>query len=227
MSDTHRIKDLSEDDRPREKLMKLGRQALSDAELLAIIIGSGSTTESAVQLMQCVLDGCGGDLALLSKLTISELCRYKGIGEAKAISIIAAGELGARRVSQRVSRQRQVKNAEDIFSFYAHLRSLTVEEFHVLLLNTKLGILGTRLICRGGRASTIVDIRCVMEAALTAGATAIAVCHNHPSGATEPSRADDDLTRRIQEACRVMDIRLIDHVVVGEGYYSYADQGKL
>lgn len=218
-----------EADRPRERLADLGASALSNAELLAILIGSGSTKESAVTLMRRILADCDDQLATLGKLSIDQLCAYKGIGQAKAITILAACELGKRRQSEQVMERFNVKSSQSLYEYFApKLRDLAVEECHVLLLNNRLSVIGSRCVGRGGITGTVVDVRLVLREALLARATAIVLCHNHPSGSSRPSREDDTLTDRLQKAARTMDIRLIDHIVLADGnYYSYADEGKL
>lgn len=216
-------------DRPRERLADLGPSALSNAELLAILIGSGSADESAVSLVRRILADCEDCLATLGKLSIDQLCAYKGIGEAKAITIIAACELGKRRQIEQVKERFRVSSSQSLYEYFAQkLRDLPVEECHVLLLNNRLSVIGSRCVGRGGITGTVVDVRLVLREALLARATAIALCHNHPSGSSRPSREDDTLTERLQKAARAMDIRLIDHIVLADGnYYSYADEGKL
>lgn len=224
------ITDLDRQDRPREKLEASGAAALSNAELLAILIGSGSAEENAVQLMQRVLYDTGNRLDALERMTIRELCHYKGVGPAKAITIKAACELGRRRVAE-ANRQpdKSYTSSEAIYKYIRHdYDTCTTEEARVILLNNSLHIVGTKLISRGGLTTTVVDIRLVLKEALLAGATAIVLCHNHPSGKATPSPQDDELTQRLKKAAQTMDIKLIDHLVVTDtSYYSYADEGRL
>lgn len=223
------ITDLNAEDRPREKFEAHGGDSLSSAELLAILIGSGNAEENAVQLMQRILGDCSNSLTGLGRMSIGELCKYKGMGPAKAISLLAACELGRRRALEDGRNKRQFQSAEDIYSFYlSKLRDTMVEESHVLLLNNNLRLLGSKLISRGGITGTVVDIRLVLKEALLAGATKMALCHNHPSGNPRPSRQDDDLTERLKEAAKQVEIQLIDHVIVTDGcYYSYQTEGRL
>ncbi len=223
------INQWSEDDRPREKLERLGADALSDAELLAILIGSGSAKESAVDLMRRILGDCRNNLNTLGKMTIHELTQYHGMGPAKAITILAACELGRRRKEAKAEERPQIGSASAIYKLMVdELRDKPVEEFHALMLNQRLQLIKKVLISRGGLTETAVDVRVIMKEALLCNATAMAVCHNHPSGNTRPSRQDDSLTQTIRAACDTMRIHLVDHVVVADGaYYSYNDEGKL
>ncbi len=224
-----RIADWDETDRPRERLMRLGPAALSPAELLAILIGSGSLGESAVALMRRVLKDCGNSLNALGKRSIDELCQYKGLGSAKAITILAACELGKRRQREDIGERRRISRSRDIYEyFHSRLQDEHVEECHVLLLNQQLCPIGSKCVGRGGITGTVVDLRLVLREALLGHAVAIALCHNHPSGNPRPSREDDELTQRLAKAAATMDIRLIDHIVLTDGnYYSYSDEGRL
>lgn len=223
------IKDQPEESRPREKMMALGTQALSDAELLAILIGSGNNEETAVELMQRVLCDCGNSLNNLGRMPIDELMRkYKGIGEAKAISILAACELGHRRGKENVVERKRIVRSSDAYEYFATLKDLPVEECHLLMLRQNHSIIGDTLISKGGIAGTAVDVREVLRYALLARATAILLCHNHPSGNLTPSADDNRLTRQVAEACRTMNIQFIDHLIVADtGYYSYKEQNKI
>ncbi len=222
------ITDLALDDRPREKFMAKGVESLSTSELLAILIGSGSREENAVSLMQRILNDCEGSLTTLGKRTITELCQYHGVGEAKAVSILAACEIGARRSAER-DRKAQISSAEDIYTYYKHqLQDLSHEESHVLLLNQRLQVIASKLISKGGLTGTVVDVRIILKEALLANAPNIALVHNHPSGNRKASREDDTLTANVNRAAKTMNIHLIDHVIVtSEGYYSYQEAGKL
>jgi DNA repair protein RadC len=221
------IKEWPEDERPREKVLKHGVGSLSKSELLAILIGSGTAKESAVELMKRVLAYCGDSIAELSKLSVDELCRFKGIGPAKAITIVAACELWKRREGDDISRTKYIKSSIDLFNyFHPMLCDINIEQCHVLMLNSKNGVIDSTLIGSGGLTATTVDIRLVMREALMKRATAIALCHNHPSGNTSPSREDNDLTKNLRDACKVMNIRFLDHIIVaGDRYYSYNDEG--
>ncbi len=217
-------------DRPREKLLAQGAEALSNAELLAILIGSGTPNESAVTLMRRVLDDCNGSLRTLGRMDIKSLCAYKGIGEAKAITIMAACELGIRRAKDTGEQRKCFNTSKAIFEYFhaSRLQDLSHEECHVLLLNKALKHIDTKLVSRGGIDGSAVDIRIILREAILARATAIAICHNHPSGNCKPSKQDDILTERLKNATAEMDIHLIDHIVLcTDNYYSYADNGRL
>ena len=218
----------AEEDRPREKMMALGTEALSNAELLAILIGSGSTKESAVDLMKHVLNDCNNNLNTLGKLSIHDLCTYNGIGEAKAITILAACELGKRRQQESPEERPKLDTATRIYNeMHPQMQDLDVEEFWALLLNQNYRLIKKVRISQGGIAETSVDIRIIFREAVLANATIIAVCHNHPSGSLTPSHADNELTRSIQRACELMHIRFMDHVIITDGlYYSYHEHGK-
>lgn len=219
----------AEEDRPREKLMRLGAAALSNAELLAILIGSGSTDESAVELMKRVLKDSGNNLNTLGKRTLRELTTYKGMGPAKAVTIMAACELGKRRQMEKAEERRTVKSAADIYDIMLpKMQDLDTEEAWVILLNQSLKLIKCLCVSRGGINQTAVDVRIIIREALLCNATVIALCHNHPSTSTRPSTEDDRLTTSISNACRLMRIHLLDHVIVADGsYYSYHEMGKL
>ena len=217
----------AEDDQPREKLRDKGPQSLSNAELLAILIGSGTPGTSAVELMQDVLKDCKNNLNTLGKMTIRELCTYKGIGEAKAITILAACELGKRRQMESPEERPDLGTATRI---YNHMRpmmqDLDVEEFWALLMNQHYRLIKKVRISRGGITETPVDVRIIMKEAVLANCTILAVCHNHPSGNLSPSHADKDLTRSIKRACELLNIYFLDHVIITDGaYYSYHEEG--
>lgn len=222
------INQWAKEDRPREKMADLGTEALSNAELLAILIGSGSTDESAVTLMKRVLADCNNNLNSLGKKTLHELMVYKGIGEAKAVTILAACELGKRRQAETPEERPDLSSATKIYRHMHHLmQDLDVEEFWVLLLNQHYRLIKKVRISHGGITETAVDIRIIIREAVLANATILAVCHNHPSGSLSPSRADDELTKTIQKACELMRIYFMDHVIVTDGqYYSYQELGK-
>lgn len=223
------INQWAEEDRPREKMMLHGTGALSNAELLAILIGSGSTDESAVELMRKVLADYRNSLSELGKSGVEELCRYKGIGPAKAITLLAASELGRRRKEEGTLERLQVRSSEDIYRlFYPLMCDLPVEECWVLLLNQAGKVIDRIRISQGGLASTAVDIRCVLREALIRRAVSMVLCHNHPSGNLRPSREDDRLTESLRQAAVTVNLRLLDHVIVTDGkYYSYADEGRI
>lgn len=217
------------EDRPREKMMMHGVASLSNAELLAILIGSGSTEESAVDLMRKVLKDYHNNLNELGKASIDELCRYKGVGPAKAIAILAASELGKRRKEEGVHERKIISSSRDVYEcFYPLMCDLPTEECWVLLLNQASRMIDKVKISAGGLSATAVDIRCVLREALLKRASAIALCHNHPSGNIRPSREDDRLTDQLNKACQMVNIRLVDHVVLVDGcFYSYADEGRI
>ena len=219
----------SEDDQPREKLRDKGPQSLSNAELLAILIGSGTPGTSAVELMQDVLKDCKNNLNTLGKMTIRDLCTYKGIGEAKAITILAACELGKRRQMESPEERPDLGTATRI---YNHMRpvmqDLDVEEFWALLMNQHYRLIKKVRISRGGITETPVDVRIVIKEAVLANCTILAVCHNHPSGNLSPSHADKELTRSIKRACELLNIYFLDHVIITDGqYYSFKEQGNV
>lgn len=219
----------AEEDRPREKMMLHGVSALSNAELLAILIGSGNTEDSAVELMRKVLSGCHNNLNELGKCTVDDLCHYKGIGPAKAVTILAASELGKRRKDEEVKERKTILSSKDVYQyFYPLMCDLPTEECWVLLLNQALKVIDRVKIGAGGLASTAVDVRCILREALVKRAVSIALCHNHPSGSLCPSIEDDRLTEHLDKAAKVMNIRLIDHVILTDGkFYSYADEGRI
>ena len=223
------ITDLSQDDRPREKFAAHGAATLSKAELLAILIGSGNTEENAVQLMQRVMNDCQGSLATLGNMGIDSLCRYKGMGPAKAISVLAACELGRRRMAEGMELRPQLTSSADLFAYMTpRLKGTPVEECHAILLNNHLRVVGCKLISRGGITGTVVDVRLVLREALLCNATHLALCHNHPSGNPRPSGEDDRLTQKLKAAAATMDLRLIDHIILtDEAYFSYQDEGRL
>lgn len=222
------IKEWAIDDRPREKAMKNGISTLSKSELLAILVGSGNDEETAVDLMKRVLDSCGNSISELARLSIDDLCTFKGIGPAKAISIVAACELWKRREGKE-NEQPCISSSRDMYNyFHPILCDSPVERCYVLLLNRMNRVLDHVLIGTGGLTATLVDIRLVMRETLMKRATTIALCHNHPSGSTKPSRDDDKLTENLSQACKVMNIRLLDHIIVTDGaYYSYNDEARL
>ena len=223
------IVDWAEEDRPREKLERLGPQALSDAELLAILIGSGSPKEDAVSLMKRILADCANNLNTLGKMSVRDLCQYNGVGPAKAITIMAACELGKRRQMEAPQERPDLGTATRIYNhMHPVLQDLDVEEFWLLLMNQNYRLIRKLRISHGGITETAVDIRIIMREAVLANATILAVCHNHPSGNLSPSRADNTLTQSIKTACDVMRIHFLDHVIITDGsYYSYHEEGKV
>ena len=229
MNEKLKINQWAEEDRPREKMMAHGAASLSNAELLAILIGSGNTEESAVDLMRKVLNDFHNNLNELGKASIDELCRYKGIGEAKAIAVLAASELGKRRKDEEIRERYTMSSSKDIYQyFYPSLCDLPVEECWILLLNQACKVIDKVRISSGGISGTVVDTRCILREAILKRASFIALCHNHPSGNIRPSKEDDRLTHQLNQACQVMNIRLIDHIILVDGcFYSYADEGRI
>ena len=229
MAEKLNINQWAEEDRPREKMMLHGVSALSNAELLAILIGSGNTEDSAVELMRKVLNDYHNNLAELGKASIDELCRFKGIGPAKAITILAASELGKRRKEEGVEERRSILSSKDVYEcLYPLMCDLPTEECWVLLLNQASKLIDKVKISAGGLSATAVDVRCILREALLKRAAAIALCHNHPSGSIRPSREDDLLTKQVAQASVCMNIRFIDHVILTDGaFYSYADEGRI
>jgi DNA repair protein RadC len=223
------IKQQAEEDRPREKLMTKGVEALTNAELLAILIGGGTTKKTAVELMQEVLGDCAYSLRNLNCLTMQDLMRYNGIGEAKALTIIAAAEIGKRRLMEDCSAITQFHTGADVLKFMTpHLQTLTHERSWVLLLNNNARLLHFAKLSTGGLTETTVDLRMLLKEALLHDATSFILVHNHPSGNLHPSRHDEELTQRVNRAAQAVNLRMIDHVIVTEGdYYSFSENGKL
>ena len=223
------INQWAEEDRPREKLMRLGPSALSDAELLAILVGSGSAKEDAVTLMKRILSDCNNNLNTLGKMTIHQLCDYNGIGEAKAITILAACELGKRRQMEAPEERPDLGTATRIYNhMHPILQDLDVEEFWLLLMNQNHRLIKKLRISHGGITEVAVDIRIIMREAVLANATILAVCHNHPSGNLCPSQMDTLLTNNLKNACDMMRIHFLDHVIITDGhYYSYHEEGQV
>lgn len=217
------------EDRPREKMMQKGAEALSDAELLAILIGSGNTEESAVSLMQRIMNTCHNNLSQLSKWEIQDFSRFKGMGPAKSITIMAALELGKRRKMQESSERTVIHSSKDIYElFHPLLCDLPIEEFWILLMNHANKVINKIRISQGGITQTAADVRSILREALLQRATVLALVHNHPSGNTKPSREDLLLTEKICRGAKTMDIHVIDHLIITEnGYYSFNDEGKL
>ena len=223
------INQWAEEDRPREKMERLGAQSLSDAELLAILIGSGSPKEDAVSLMKRILADCNNNLNTLGKKSIHDLCQYNGVGPAKAITIMAACELGKRRQMETPEERPDLGTATRIYNhMHPVMQDLDVEEFWILLMNQNYRLIKKLRIAHGGISEVSVDIRIIIREAVLCNATILAVCHNHPSGNLRPSRNDDNLTKSIQLACNVMRIKFLDHVIITDGcYYSYNEEGKI
>gem|GEM_PF-5923 len=224
-----RITDWSEADRPREKLRDKGAETLSDAELLAILIGSGSTKESAVALMQRILSACDNNLNTLGKMSLHELMQYNGIGEAKAITIIAACELGKRRQAAKAAERPDMGSAQAVYEYmHPKMQDLDTEEAWVLLMNQRFRLIKAVRLSHGGLTETAVDVRVILREALLANATTLTLIHNHPSDNARPSGDDDRITHKLKTACETMRLYLIDHLIVTDGrYYSYAEEGRI
>jgi DNA repair protein RadC len=220
------ITNWSEDDRPREKLMLKGKSALSDAELIAILIGSGSRNESAVDLSKRIL-ASADNLNVLGKMSISQLMNFKGIGEAKAITIISALELGRRRRAEDAVELVKITSSKRVFEIMQPIiGELPHEEFWVLFLNNSNKVISKSQLSKGGISGTIVDVRLVFKLALESGATALILCHNHPSGNLQPSDADRKITKKIKLAGDSLDVKVLDHLIITETkYYSFVDEG--
>lgn len=223
------IKHWSQDDRPREKLRDKGKTILSDAELLAILLGSGNRDESAVALSQRILANVNHSLNELGKLSIKQLMIYKGIGEAKAITLVAAMELGRRRRGEDALSKDKISCSRDVFELMQPLLGeLPHEEFWILFLNNSNKILVKNQLSKGGITGTIVDVRLVLKTALEVGAIGLILVHNHPSGTLKPSKADQDLTSKLQVAAHSLDIKVLDHLIITEtAYFSFADESIL
>ena len=223
------IKHWSDDDKPREKLVAKGRTALSDAELIAILIGSGSREESAVELSKRILVAADNNLNELGKLSIKQLMQFKGIGEAKAISIAAALEIGRRRRGEAAAKITKITCSKDVFDLLQPLLGdLPHEEFWIVYLNNSNKVLFKEQLSKGGITGTLVDVRLVMKNALEQGAVGLILAHNHPSGTLKASTADKQITQKLKTAAEVLDIKVLDHLIITQtAYFSFADEGVL
>ena len=224
------IKSWAEEDRPREKLLLKGKSTLSDAELIAILLRTGVTGNSALDIAKKILHRVNGDLNELGKLTVSELKKMeKGLGDTKAITIVAALELGRRRQSSEVREKPVIKSSRDSFEYiYPEVADLPHEEFYVLYLNKSNRVITHKHISSGGVSGTVADTKIILKNAVELLASSIIAVHNHPSGNTNPSHADIELTRKLKEASKLLDILLLDHLIIGEKkYHSFADNGQL
>jgi DNA repair protein RadC len=221
------IKSWAEDDRPREKLVSKGRQALSDAELLAILLASGNRDETAVQLAQRILNANKNSINELAKLQLNDLKKYKGVGEAKAVTIAAALEIGRRRTEESAEEKTKITSSKSAYSLLkSKLSDLPHEEFWVIFMNRSNSVIKTECISKGGVSGTVVDIRLVLKPAIESLTSGIILAHNHPSGNLKPSQEDIQLTKKIKEAAKLLDIVLQDHLIIGDqAYYSFADEG--
>jgi DNA repair protein RadC len=228
--DRLRIKDLAEADRPREKLLQKGIASLSDVELLAIILSTGNSKETAVELAQRILNSAQNSLNELGKYDVKKLtASFYGVGQAKALTIIAALELGKRRKAEELSFKKKIVSSKDIYTlFLPHLTDLPHEECWILLLSRSHQVISKVKIGQGGVSNAVADVRIIMKEAIVNLASSIVLCHNHPSGNLHPSRQDDELTMRVFQTSKLLDISLIDHLIIGDnGYYSYADEERL
>lgn len=229
MNDYRRILSWAEEDRPREKLMLRGKSALTDAELIAILIGSGTRELSAVDLSKIILQSVDNNLNELARLSVNDLMKFKGVGDAKAISIVAALELGRRRKAAEAPKRPKITCSTDVYeAIRPHLSDLSHEQFWVLLLNRANEVLRPIQISIGGVAGTVADPKLIFKSAIEHLASAIILVHNHPSGNLKPSQADKDLTKKVSEAGRLLDTPVLDHLIFGDkGYFSFADEGIL
>jgi DNA repair protein RadC len=221
------IKSWAEEDRPREKLSAQGRRALTDAELIAILIGSGSRNETAVELSKRILHHYDNDLNKLGKASINELSNFKGIGEAKAISIIAALEIGRRRNDFETKTPDVIGSSKDAYNIMRrHLVDLNHEEFWIILVGRSQKVLAKELVSKGGLSATVVDPKIIFSIALQHQSTGIIMIHNHPSGNLKPSHNDIHLTKKLAEAGTMLEIKILDHLIISDsGFYSFADEG--
>jgi DNA repair protein RadC len=223
------IKDWSDDDKPREKLVQKGRAALSNAELIAILIGSGTKNETAVALSKRILSSANNNLNELGRVSIKQLMKFKGIGEAKAVSIAAAMEIGRRRQNEKAVSKAQISGSKAVFNLLQPLiADLPHEEFWIVYLNNSNKVIHKAQLSKGGITGTLVDIRLVMKQALEFGAVSLVLAHNHPSGTLKPSEADKKITKKLQKASEALDIRVLDHVIITQNnYYSFADNNLI
>ncbi|MCK5824265.1 MAG: DNA repair protein RadC [Ichthyobacteriaceae bacterium] len=228
-SSTTSIKNWAEDDRPREKFILKGRNALSDAELLAVQLGSGSRNESAVELAKRILFSVDGSLNKLAKMSVEELTEFKGVGDAKAINILTALEIGRRRALDVDATDNVIRSSKDVYNMLqSMLVDLPHEEFWCLYLKQNNAVVKKELISKGGMSATVVDVRLVVRKALLQSATGIILAHNHPSGSLKPSHQDINITKSISKASELFDIKVLDHIIVGNyKYFSFADEGIL
>ena len=223
------IKSWAEEDRPREKMLAKGKEALSNAELIAILIGSGNNKETAVDLSKRILHDSKDNLIELSRLTINDLMKYNGIGEAKAVTIAAALELGRRRRYSEALEKPSIKNSQIAYEcFYAHLSDLDHEQFWIMLLNNANKVIRLEKIGVGGMTGTTADPKKIFKYALENNAASVMLCHNHPSGNIFPSNADKQITNNLVKAGQLLEIKILDHIIIGnDNYFSFADEGIL
>lgn len=228
-SSSFSIKNWAQDDQPREKLLYKGKAALSDAELVAILIGSGNREESAVALCKRILASVDNNLSELGKLTVEELMTFKGIGEAKAITITAALELGRRRRGEVALKKNKIDSSTSVFELMQPIiGDLKHEEFWIIYLNNSNKVIQKSQLSKGGITGTLVDVRLVLKNALQLGATGLILVHNHPSGTLQPSEADKQITQKLKNAAQSLDIKVLDHLIITEkAYFSFADETLL
>ncbi|MEP3837989.1 MAG: DNA repair protein RadC [Algibacter sp.] len=228
-SSSFSIKNWSQDDQPREKLLYKGKAALSDAELVAILIGSGNRQESAVDLCKRILANTDNNLSALGKLSIKQLTEFKGIGEAKAITIIAALELGRRRRGEEALEKKKITSSSSVFELMQPvIGELQHEEFWIIYLNNSNKVIRKNQLSKGGITGTLVDVRLVLKNALEVGAVGLILVHNHPSGGLKPSEADKQITQKLKTAAQSLDIKVLDHLIITEkAYFSFADESLL
>ncbi|HNW99103.1 MAG TPA: DNA repair protein RadC [Bacteroidales bacterium] len=229
LTKSNSIKTWADDDRPREKFIEKGKASLSNAELLAILIHSGTKEENAVDVAKNILKQNGNNLINLSKLGIKELTKYKGIGEAKAATIAAALELGNRRREAEVAELEKIKSSKDVFDiFYPSLSDCNYEEFWILLLNRANKVIDKFCISEGGLTGTVADPSKIFKIAIENKAVGVILCHNHPSGNLSPSEQDKNITKKLKEGGKLLDISVLDHIIIGdEKYFSFADEGLI
>lgn len=229
MSGNLSIKNWAKDDRPREKAIANGFGVLSNAELIGILLRTGTREESAIGVAQLLLDFAGNNLNKLAQLDVKEICKIKGIGETKAITLLTALELGKRRKLENVLVKKNIQSSNDVFEIFNELLcDLPYEEFWILLLSRSNNIIGKHKISQGGISGTVIDVRIILKTAIDKMASGIILCHNHPSGNTRPSEQDISLTQKLKEAAKLMDINVLDHLIVTHAqFYSFADEGVL
>ena len=223
------IKTLAEDDRPREKLVARGRQALTDAELLAILLSSGNREETAIQLAQRILNSNQNSINQLAKLQLNDLKKYKGVGEAKAVTILAALEIGRRRTDIGAEEKIKLNSSQTVYAFLkSKLSDLPHEEFWVIYLSRNNNVIKTECISKGGVSGTVVDIRLILKPAIECLASSMILAHNHPSGNLKPSQEDMTITKKVTEAAKLLDMVIQDHLIFGDQtYFSFADEGLM
>lgn len=223
------IKSLSEDDRPREKMLLKGKEALSNAELLAILLGSGNKTMNAVELAQLIFEDSQNQIHQLARLSIDELTKFSGVGPAKAVTISAALELGRRRKAEQAEEVAVIKDSQSAYQILEpYLADLPIEEFWVLFLNQRNQVIRKKKLSIGGISATVVDQRLILKEALLNNASGFVLGHNHPSGNLNPSREDIHITNQLKESAQIMSMRLLDHIIISNtGYFSFLDEGLL